>query len=495
MANVYNSRYFTAEEIDERLKLSLYLDVKAKGYEGTFDEFVSGLMKVSSGSGEAENGFVDVSDILGKLNLEDGGTMDSGDFQTLKGYLSERKMLCVTSIGEGEPAIAPCSYNIDRSSNMAIISCIVPSERSRRSHISSYNFIISLDTGKYYGMNDETYGYMVDQIIPFESEVTQRCQMNEYEVPDKYSAISSKDTISSAIGKLEAGLKSGSDNSSDNFLDITEIFNQIPGMQGSQKEIVISDDLFKKISKAFAEKTTVGTINIDNFTCSFPLSIHKIYGSLYQMAVFCNDPLVSNMYTNQAGYMMLHITIEISNKEAVLSRYTIPFGEGANLYTIDFEVDIKGASNNNIDTSGTIETRKWAELKPILEHCVSAGQGILLSTKSNSLYCSVKQKEETYCITGMSCSLSRSSSPLNIDWIYIEIQDNGKTIPYLTNLGKSHSLTLYNNGDGDYFLSDSGEYKKMPDILFFEEQAEKVIALEKKVAALEKKVNELGGGS
>lgn len=245
MANVYQSKYFTAQEIDERLKQSLYLDVKAKGYEGTFDEFVEGLVKVSSGSGEAENGFVDVSGILGKLNLEDGGTMDSGDFQTLKGYLSERKMLCITSIGEGEPAIAPCSYNIDELSNMAIISCIVPSERGRRSHITSYNFMISLDTGKYYGMNDETYGYMVEQTIPFESEVTQRCKMNEYEVPDEYTAISSEDTISSAIGKLEAGLKSGSDNSSDNFLDITEIFNQIPGMQGSQKEIVISDDFLK----------------------------------------------------------------------------------------------------------------------------------------------------------------------------------------------------------------------------------------------------------
>lgn len=209
------------------------------------------------------------------------------------------------------------------------------------------------------------------------------------------------------------------------------------------------------------------------------------------MAVFCNDPLVSNMYTNQAGYMMLHITIEISNKEAVLSRYTIPFGEGANLYTIDFEVDIKGALNNNIDTSGTIETRKWTELKPIFEHCVSAGQGILLSTKSNSLYCSVKQKEKTYYITGMSGSLSKSSSPLNIDWIYIEIQDNGKTVSYLTNLGKSHNLTLYSDGDGDYFLSDSGEYKKMPDILFFEEQAEKVIALEEKNKKLEAAIEQL----
>lgn len=44
MAEVYNSKYYTATEIDERLKQSLYLDAKAKGYKGTFDEFISQLI-------------------------------------------------------------------------------------------------------------------------------------------------------------------------------------------------------------------------------------------------------------------------------------------------------------------------------------------------------------------------------------------------------------------------------------------------------------------
>jgi hypothetical protein len=50
---VYTSKYYTVDQIDERLLQGFYDDVKAKGYTGTYDQLKSDVISIASKASQA----------------------------------------------------------------------------------------------------------------------------------------------------------------------------------------------------------------------------------------------------------------------------------------------------------------------------------------------------------------------------------------------------------------------------------------------------------
>ena len=161
------------------------------------------LKNAGGGGGTGDSGIVDITSIISKLDLTNGGTMDSTDLSTLKGYMSAGRVLKATIGG------VTLLFNYDTSSSTIVMTSAPVVSVGMYGAMVAISFLIDANTGEYIGTNNESSGKLVNQIIPSNYTATKICQMNGYTKPSSYAAITPEDTIDSAIGKLEAGIGSG----------------------------------------------------------------------------------------------------------------------------------------------------------------------------------------------------------------------------------------------------------------------------------------------
>lgn len=255
----------------------------------------SALKNAGGGGGTGDSGIVDITYIISKLDLTNGGTMDSTDLSTLKGYMSAGKVLKATIGG------VTLLFNYDTSSSTIVMTSAPVVSMGMYGMMMSISYLIDSNTGEYIGANDESNGKLVNQIIPSNYTATKICQMTGYMKPSSYAAITPEDTIDSAIGKLEAGIGSGgTGGGGDNIYWIpSDILNLESG--DTYEEILAAlggslDDIYEavKSGKIFYSNTESNISYI-----SFCIDV---YFPFMQYAAFFSFTVRSNSYSPLANY-------------------------------------------------------------------------------------------------------------------------------------------------------------------------------------------------
>lgn len=137
----------------------------------------------------AGGGSVDITDIMLRLNelAEVSGTCTDEDYNALKGYTENGISVFFSP---EDISFIPLTIN-NNGGNITI------SYEMSTGSINHYG-VLMIDTQKLVSV--------ASLIFPASTMISQVATLNEYSKPSAYSAITESDTISSAIGKLEAGL-------------------------------------------------------------------------------------------------------------------------------------------------------------------------------------------------------------------------------------------------------------------------------------------------
>ena len=245
-------------------------------------------------------GSVDISDLISRIAqiAEIGGTCTDEDYSTLKGYADNGIVTYINS--EGTSLIVDTknfsgniilSYSIEGESGISFVAITIVS--SKRVTITQKNILQDTNIGS--GL------------------------LGGYTKPASYSAISKEDSISTAIGKLEAGLGIGGSSSDDEFYlpgavyrltsgatatEITDAFGGDEGIQAFKNAMNENKKIYLKCDESYIKALIPVSYEIA-FNALWGISFRKDdYGSASNsaMTLRINPTRVYSMY--DGGYAL-----------------------------------------------------------------------------------------------------------------------------------------------------------------------------------------------
>lgn len=193
-----NDTVFKKRELNYKTKTAFQKDLEAgkiSKYTTVFIKDSKEIYKNGQYYGAGSSSVVDITDIVERLKkIEDGGKVEQSDYNNLKKYTSEGKIL-IYNFSE-KLGTTSCSVSYYCSSNDIAISTNSPYAAI------GVAFSILFISG-----NDLSF-YKIESIVPF-TEYIPECNLSKkYKKSDSYTPIISSDSIEKAIGKLEAGVSS-----------------------------------------------------------------------------------------------------------------------------------------------------------------------------------------------------------------------------------------------------------------------------------------------
>lgn len=191
-----NDTVFKKRELNYKTKAAFQKDLEAgkiSKYTTVFIKDSKEIYKNGQYYGAGSSSVVDISDIIGRLNkIEGSGKVEQSDYDNLKKYISEGKILVCNSLEDSDTTT---SYNVSY-------------------YFDGNNITISANI-KYGTMGVLYSEYLISNdlsiskstsITPFTGYVSE-CNLSEkYKKSDSYTPIKSSDSIEAAIGKLEASI-------------------------------------------------------------------------------------------------------------------------------------------------------------------------------------------------------------------------------------------------------------------------------------------------
>lgn len=211
-------------------------------------------------------GSVDISDLISRIAqiAEIGGTCTDEDYSTLKGYADNGTVTYINS--EGTSLI----INIKNITGTIILSYSTESE-------SSITYaVITVSSSKKVAITQKI-------ILP-DTKIGSGL-LGAYTKPASYSAISKEDSISTAIGKLEAGLgKSGGGSSSDDeFYLPSAVYSLTSGATATEiTDAFGGDDGIQAFKNAMNEKKKIYIKHDESYIKALiPVSYEITFGALW----------------------------------------------------------------------------------------------------------------------------------------------------------------------------------------------------------------------
>lgn len=211
-------------------------------------------------------GSVDISDLISRIAqiAEIGGTCTDEDYSTLKGYADNGTVTYINS--EGTSLI----INIKNITGTIILSYSVESE-------SSITYaVITVSSSK---------GVAITQKIILPDTKIGSGLLGGYTKPASYSEITKEDSISTAIGKLEAGLgtSGGGSSSDDEFYLPSAVYNLTSGATATEiTDAFGGDDGIQAFKNAMNEKKKIYIKHDESYIKSLiPVSYEIIFGALW----------------------------------------------------------------------------------------------------------------------------------------------------------------------------------------------------------------------
>lgn len=225
---------------------------------------------ITSGTG----GSVDISDLISRIAqiAEIGGTCTDEDYSTLKGYADNGIVTYINS--EGTSLI----INIKNITGTIILSYSVESE-------SSITYaVITVSSSK---------GVAITQKIILPDTKIGSGSLGAYTKPASYSAISKEDSISTAIGKLEAGLgtSGGGSSSDDEFYLPSAVYRLTSGATATEiTDAFGGDDGIQAFKNAMNEKKKIYIKHDEPYIKSLiPVSYEITFGALWGISFRKDD--------------------------------------------------------------------------------------------------------------------------------------------------------------------------------------------------------------
>lgn len=217
---------------------------------------------ITSGTG----GPVDISDLISRIAqiAEIGGTCTDEDYNTLKGYADNGTLTSVNQDGasmivevKNFGGNIQVTYNVESVSGITVVAINVSS--SKQVTTSQKNILQDTNIGS--GL------------------------LGEYTKPASYSAISKEDSISTAIGKLEAGLgtSGGGSSSDDEFYLPSAVYRLTSGATATEiTDAFGGDDGIQAFKNAMNEKKKI-YIKLDEsyIKALIPVSYEITFGALW----------------------------------------------------------------------------------------------------------------------------------------------------------------------------------------------------------------------
>lgn len=213
-------------------------------------------------------------------------------------------------------------------------------------------------------------------------DLSQMASLNGYSKPSSYSAISSRDTINEAIGKLEAGLGTGG--TSTEVLDLSDI--GLSSENNVIETITVSQDVLDRVMEAYQKN--INTVKIDNQIASCNIGYD---GSV----TFINIAPRYLLY----GEVLLIIFKTLMFDGAQLNHFNYSTGINVhiddNIYSIlterDFDptyktIIISSYFSQGLSNTTGGEVRGWLTLKQVLDevdlnhNMESSGEVILITS-------------------------------------------------------------------------------------------------------------------
>lgn len=211
-------------------------------------------------------GSVDISDLISRIAqiAEIGGTCTDEDYSTLKGYADNGTVTYINS--EGTSLI----INIKNITGTIILSYSVESE-------SGITYaIITVSSSKGVAITQKN-------ILP-DTKIGSGL-LGEYTKPASYSAISKEDSISTAIGKLEAGLgTSGGGSSSDDIYYLpTAVYSLTSGATATEiTDAFGGDEGIQALKNAMNENKKIYLKRDESYIKALiPVSYEIVFGALW----------------------------------------------------------------------------------------------------------------------------------------------------------------------------------------------------------------------
>lgn len=473
-----NDAVFKKRELNYKTKAAFQKDLEAgkiSKYTTVFIKDSKEIYKNGQYYGAGSSSVVDISDIIERLNkVEGGGKAEQSDYDNLKKYISEGKILICNSLKELD-ITASCNVLYYYNGNDIAISINIP------------NGIMGIAySGLFISGNDLSI-LKSFSVIPFIEYIPECNLSKKYKKSDSYTPITSSDSIETAIGKLEAGVSS-----EDFILDLSK-YKQSYGVKFNlnQEDLegvkLAINNKRKILIKADISGGTEGGVlipvlslqNEDGIFCQYKCKMqYFMYEDTIAITILTSTGECTTLYSTNLisplknGDISILAALEGAGEESVQSSIELKkSGNGTKFLSDNGEYkEIQQGDNSkqsvyinfnnylsNVGGSGTINN--WSTLKPLLDECCNTDSDLGGDKNSGK-----KQLLATYYVlpflratmsvkSGSKYALSFTASGLILN---IAITDNGSSATYSVD-----SINIDSSGDGTKFLSDDGTYKKI----------------------------------
>lgn len=255
---------------------------------------------------EGVGGSVDVTDIMLRLNelAGVGGTCTDEDYNTLKGYTENG-----TSVFFSPEDLSFMPLTITNNGGNITI--------AYETYTGGVN---------YYGIlmiNTQKLVSVAGPAFPDSTMVSQVATLNGYTKPSAYSAISKSDTISDAIGKLEAGLGSGSGGA--NTYEIpSAVLNLTEESTADEiKSAFGGDEGIAAIKTAIGNKAILYISNSGTFTNI--INVNGTYSIVALVITFTYKSLNSSLTSYIGDVKDYFVSVGILNNVSIKYKYGVRF--------------------------------------------------------------------------------------------------------------------------------------------------------------------------
>lgn len=481
-----NDTVFKKRELNYKTKAAFQKDLEAgkiSKYTTVFIKDSKEIYKNGQYYGAGSSSVVDITDIVERLNkIEDGGKVEQSDYNNLKKYTSEGKILIYNFSEKLGTTSCSLSYYCD-GNDIAI---------SANSPYATIGFAFST---LFISGNDLSF-YKIVSIVPF-TEYIPECNLSKkYKKSDSYTPITSSDSIEKAIGKLEAGVSS-----EDFILDLSKYeqnhgvkFNLNPeDLEGvklainNKRKILIKVDILLDTSGGTEGSECVlipvaSSQNKDRILFQYKCKIQylsyeytitiMIFTSTGECTVFYSINLIVpsengdiSIFTELAGAGVeppAKSRIEFK-KSGNGTKFLSDNGEYKEIQQGDNSKQSVYVNFNNYfsgSVNGTVNN--WSTLKPLLDECCNTeldAEGDKNSGKKQLL-------ATYYVLPFLRATMSvKNSSVYMLSFtacgciLNIEITDNGSSATYSVDIINIDS-SIDSSGNGTKYLSDNGSYSE-----------------------------------
>lgn len=474
-----NDTVFKKRELNYKTKAAFQKDLEAgkiSKYTTVFIKDSKEIYKNGQYYGAGSSSVVDITDIVERLKkIEDGGKVEQSDYNNLKKYTSEGKIL-IYNFSE-KLGTTSCSLSYYCDGNDIAISANSPYATI------GFAFLTLFISG-----NDLSF-YKIVSIVPF-TEYIPECNLSKkYKKSDSYTPITSSDSIEKAIGKLEAGVSS-----EDFILDLSKYtkkygvkFNLNPeDLEGvklainNKRKILIKTDLSED-TKGAALIPVASLQNKDGIFCQYKFKMqYFVYEDTITITILTSTGECTVFYSTSSIYPSKNGDISIlaafEGPENLSAKSEIKLkksGNGTKFLSDNGEYkEIQQGDNskqsvyvnfNNYLSDGVNGTvNNWSTLKPLLDECCNTeldAEGDKNSGKKQLL-------ATYYVLPFLRATMSvKNSSVYMLSFtacgciLNIEITDNGSSATYSVDIINIDS-SIDSSGNGKKYLSDNGSYSE-----------------------------------